>query len=57
LRAGTMKKTDYTAIIESMDEDEAIDYVLARIKETIEDTLRTRMRVDRALKEIDSGQH
>jgi hypothetical protein len=52
-----MKKTDYTAIIESTDENEAIDYVLARVKEAIEDTLRTRMRVDRALKEIEGTEH
>jgi hypothetical protein len=48
----TRSDTYYRAIIESMNEEEAIDYVSALVKETIEDTRRTRMRVERALQRI-----
>ena len=46
-----MTKPDeqYRAILESMDEDEAIDYVCARVKEAIEDTRRTRIKVEKTL--------
>jgi hypothetical protein len=42
----------YRAIIESMNEEEAINSVSALVRETIEDTRRTRMRVERALQKI-----
>ena len=53
-----MKKQDeyYRAIIESMDEYEAIDFVSARVKGAIEDTRRTRIKVERTLEEIGSRQ-
>ena len=40
-----MTKQDeyYHAIIESMDEDEAIEFVSTRVKEAIEDTMRARI--------------
>jgi hypothetical protein len=52
--AGTMTRPDeyYRAIIESMNEEEAINSVSALVRETIEDTRRTRMRVERALQKI-----
>jgi len=48
----TRSDTYYRAIIKSMNEKEAIDYVSALVKETIEDTRRTRMKVERALHRI-----
>jgi hypothetical protein len=48
----TRSDTYYREIIESMNEEEAIDYVSALVKETIEDTRLTRMRVERALQRI-----
>ena len=46
-----MTKPDehYRAILESMTDDEALDYVCAQVKEAIEDTRRTRLKVERAL--------
>ena len=44
----------YRTIIESMDEDEAIEFVSARVKEAIENTRRTRMKVERTLDELDA---
>ena len=51
-----MTKPDeyYRTIIDSMDEEEAIEFVSARVKEAIEDTRRTRIKVERTLDEIDA---
>ena len=51
-----MAKPDeyYGTIIDSMDEEEAIEFVSARVKEAIEDTRRTRIKVERTLDEIDA---
>lgn len=43
----------YRAIIDSMDEDEAIEFVSAQIKEAIEDTRQTNLKVERALDEME----
>lgn len=50
-----MMTTDkhYRAIIEAMDEDQAVSFVSARVKEVIEDTRRTRVKVELALDELD----
>jgi hypothetical protein len=43
----------YRAIIDSMDEDEALEYVSGRVKEAIEDTRRINLKVERALDEME----
>jgi hypothetical protein len=48
----TKSDTYYRGIIESMNEEEAIEHVSALVKETIEETHRTRMRVERALQRV-----
>lgn len=43
----------YRAILDSMTEDEALEFVSARVKEAIEDTRRTRIKVERTLEKLD----
>ena len=45
----------YRVIIESMDEVEVIEFVSARTKEAIEDTRRTRIKVELALGELQTS--
>jgi hypothetical protein len=50
-----MKTPDehYRAIIDSMTQDEALEFVSQRVKESIEDTRRTRMKVEASLTEME----
>jgi hypothetical protein len=50
-----MKTPDehYRAKIDSMTQDEALEFVSQRVKESIEDTRRTRMKVEASLTEME----